>query len=418
EALATLSRGDVDLVLLDVLMPQRDGISLLREIIDSFPHLAVVMVSGSTSVRPVVESIQAGALDYLPKPFEVDDARRMVARALERAALKRNVEILQREVLREFPVQDIVGHAPAFLKAIENVRKAAETSATVLIEGESGTGKELMARLLHFQSNRREEPFVAVHCASLPETLMESELFGHEKGAFTNADRRRLGRFDVAGAGTIFFDEIGEMTLATQVKLLRVLQEHEYMRVGGTQTIKTRARVVAATSRDLRAEVEAHRFRDDLFYRLNVVPVRLPALRDRREDIPRLVEHYFTAFRAALNARARGFSADARSLIGQYDWPGNVRELRNLVERVLVLHGQQEEIGPECLPDEIRLRERGAGVAPLSLEEAVNDFERRMVVKALAEAGGVQTRAAERLGTTRRILRYRMEKLNIPRNGD
>ncbi|MBP7830160.1 MAG: sigma-54-dependent Fis family transcriptional regulator [Kiritimatiellae bacterium] len=414
EALRILALGDVDLVLLDVLMPQRDGLSLLREIMESYAHVAVIMVSGSTSVRPVVESIQAGALDYLPKPFEVDDARRMVARALERAALKRKVEALQREVLREYPVQDIIGQAPSFLHAIETIRKSAESAATVLIEGESGTGKELMARLLHARSGRHDEPFVAVHCASLPETLMESELFGHEKGAFTSADRRRAGRFDMAGAGTIFFDEIGEMPLTTQVKLLRVLQEHEYMRVGGTQLIKTRARVVAATSRDLRAEVTAHRFRDDLFYRLNVVPVRLPPLRERREDIPLLLDHFLGVLRGPLNARAQRFGGAARVLIERYDWPGNVRELRNLVERALVLHGHQEELTPEALPMEIRYPPpSGGAAAPRSLEEAVNDFERRLVAKALAETGGVQTRAAERLGTTRRILRYRMDKLKI-----
>lgn len=416
-ALQCLGREPVDLVLLDIMMPDRDGLSLLRDILEGFPHVAVVMVSAATSVRPVVEAIRAGAYDYITKPFDVDDVRRMAERAIEQGALRRRVEVLQNELSREYPIQDIVGRAPVFTRALSEARKAAETGSTVLISGESGTGKELVARLIHALSSRRDEPFVAVHCVSLPESLMESELFGHEKGAFTSADRRRLGRFDLAGSGTIFFDEVGEMPLTTQVKLLRVLQEREYMRVGGTQTIHTNARVIAATARDLRAEVQAHRFRDDLFYRLNVVPIRLPPLRERRDDVPLLLEHFLREFRVALNATTVRFGPAAMKLLAHYSWPGNVRELRNLVERVLVLHGRQEEIQPEHLPDEIR---GGSGVLPLagdngqSLEEAVNAFERQLVMKALAAAGGVQTRAAELLGTTRRILRYRMEKLKIP----
>jgi DNA-binding NtrC family response regulator len=419
EAHKHLSEQKVDLIFLDVIMPDKDGLSLLKEVQNLYPEVPVIMVSASTSVRPVVEAIRAGAYDYVTKPFDVEDVRRLAERALESSSLRRRVEILEKEVSREYPVHGIVGESPSFVNALENIRKAADTDSTVLISGESGTGKELAARLLHALSNRRDEPFVAVHCAALPEALMESELFGHEKGAFTSAERKKLGRFDLAGSGTLFFDEVGEMNLPTQVKLLRVLQEREYMRVGGTQVIRTNARIVAATARDLRAEVGEKRFRDDLFYRLNVVPVKLPPLRERIEDIPLLSRHFLGYFRQNLHVVARDFAAKTMELLCRYRWPGNVRELRNVIERTLVLHGTCEEVLPEFLPDELRhTATPAAAVAESSLEDAVNAFERQLVENALSEANGVQTRAAELLGTTRRILKYRMEKLGIQGNGN
>jgi DNA-binding NtrC family response regulator len=417
EALELLSNEKVDLVMLDVIMPDRDGLSLLKEIQNLYPDVPVIMVSASTSVRPVVEAIRAGAYDYVTKPFDVDDVRRLAERALESSSLRRRVEILETEMSREYPVHGIVGQSPSFSHAIDQVRKASDTDSTVLITGESGTGKELVARLLHSLSSRCDEPFVAVHCAALPESLMESELFGHEKGAFTNADKRKLGRFDLAGSGTLFFDEVSEMTQSTQVKLLRVLQEREYMRVGGTQVIRTNARIVTATARDLRAEVSEKRFRDDLFYRLNVVPIRLPPLRERPEDIPLLARHFLNYFKERLSIATRDFSPEALEMLCRYRWPGNVRELRNLVERVLVLHGHSEIMQPEFMPDEIRGTAHSTMSMPRSqahsLEDSVNAFERQLVENALKEADGIQTRAAEILGTTRRILKYRMEKLNI-----
>jgi transcriptional regulator with GAF, ATPase, and Fis domain len=303
---------------------------------------------------------------------------------------------------------------------MEDVAKAADTDATVLITGESGTGKELIARRLHSLAGRHDEPFIPVHCAALPETLLESELFGHEKGAFTGADTRKSGRFDLAGQGTIFFDEVGEMSLSTQVKLLRVLQEREYMRVGGTQIIRTNARIVAATARDLTEEVRLRKFRDDLFYRLNVIPIRLPPLRERQDDIPRLAKYFLESFRRSMHVKVAGFTPDALAALQQYPWPGNVRELRNLVERMLVLHAGETQIIANYLPDPLR---QPAPIAPIthqqsvpagtSLDDAVNAFERRLVLDALRQTKGVQTRAAKLLGTTRRILNYRMRLLNI-----
>ena len=416
DALKFLATGRVDVVLLDVMMPEKDGLTLLREVQGLYPDLPLIMVSASLSVRPVVESIKAGAYDFISKPFDVAEIQRTVARALETSALRRRVEVLQNEVAREFPVNGIVGQAPAFRSALEDARKAAESDSTVLIIGESGTGKELVARQLHALSARRDEPFVPVHCAALPESLMESELFGHERGAFTNADTRKLGRFDLAGAGTLFFDEVSEMSLVTQVKLLRVLQEREYMRVGGTQVIRTSARIIAATAKDLAEEVKAKRFRDDLYYRLHVVPVRLPPLRERTDDIPLLAYYFLHFFKQSIAADARDFEPETMDLMLRYAWPGNVRELRNVIERMIVLNGNHVRLPPNALPDDVRQQRAFSAVsrkiAP-SLGDAVNHFERELVMDALKRANGVQTRAAELLGTTRRILKYRMDKLNI-----
>lgn len=431
EAQTVLSHEHVDLVLLDVMMPGRSGLDLLREIRTDYLDLPVLMVSASTAIPSVVDAIRQGAVDFIAKPFDVENIRHVVRRALETRRLHRQVAVFETELSSAFPTQEIVGNSPSFVAAIHCLRQAAATDATVLIQGESGTGKELAARLLHAQSPRRDEPFVAVHCASLPENLLESELFGHEKGAFTNADRQKPGRFELAGAGTLFFDEIGEMSSSTQVKLLRVLQEREFMRVGGTRLIKTNARIIAAAARDLRRDVAAGRFREDLFYRLNVVKVRLPPLRERRDDIPLLLAHFLRRLGPSLHATTCGFEEAALNLLCAYAWPGNVRELRNVVERVLVLHGREPVIIASRLPEEFQagpvcqsseqkepaLDPAASLLAPAvvkgSLEAAVNAYECKLISDALDQVGGVQTRAAEKLGTTRRILHYKMKKLGL-----
>ena len=406
----------VDIVLLDVMMPEKDGVTLLKELNDLYPGLPCIMVSASPSVRPVVESMKAGACDFVIKPFDIDEIRRIVSRTLETSSLRRRVEALQTDVSRAFPVADLVGQAPTFRAVLDAVEQAANSDATVLIQGESGTGKELIARRLHMLSPRSEEPFVPVHCSALPEALMESELFGHEKGAFTGADSRKLGRFDLAGAGTLFFDEVGEMSLSIQVKLLRVLQEREYMRVGGTQVIRTRARIVTATSRILEDEVRQHRFRDDLFYRLNVIPITLPPLRNRPGDVPLLIRHFLATFRRSMNCVTQDYSPEAMRLLAGYSWPGNIRELRNLVERTLVLNGKRDLIQVEHLP-EFLLQKPGLPPPAVNetapLDNSVASYERTLILNALRKNNGIQTQTARLLGTTRRILAYKMQKLNI-----
>ena len=418
EAMHVLASHPIDLIFLDVLMPDQDGISLLKDVQALYPRMPIIMVSASTSVRPIVESMRSGAFDFITKPFEIAEIRRTARKALETGTLTRNVEVLQTSISEEFPIHDIVGTEPAFLDALENAKKAAHTDTTVLICGESGTGKELVARLIHNMSERVQEPFVPVHTGALPETLMESELFGHEKGAFTSADKQKPGRFDLAGSGTLFFDEVSEMSLATQVKLLRVIQEKEFMRVGGTRVIRTNARILAASNMDLRSAVDKGTFRNDLYFRLSVIPVALPPLRDRMADIPLLAHHFLTLYRQRLGAMAEDFHDDAVTLLSTYAWPGNIRELRNVVERMLVLNPRERHIQAHHLPDEFRTK--SSTCAPVfsnrkigNLADAVDSFERTLVQQALLEANGVQTKAAELLGTTRRILKYRMDKLSI-----
>jgi DNA-binding NtrC family response regulator len=417
EASEVLRSDVVDLLLLDVIMPGRGGLDLLKDVRELHPDMPVVMISAVASAKPVVAAMRAGAYDYVQKPFDCEDVVRVARRAIESVDLHRRVENLESELARRFPVAGIVGESPAIQATLECALKAAPTGATVLIQGESGTGKELLARFIHANSPRREAPFVAVHCAALTETLMESELFGHEKGAFTDAHQMKIGRFDLAASGTLFFDELSEMSLSTQVKLLRVLQEREFMRVGGTRTIRTDVRILAASARDLREEVKHGRFRDDLYYRISVVPVRLPPLRERVGDVHLLARHFLNELRTNLKAAAEGFAPEAMEAMRVYSWPGNIRELRNVVEHMLVLHGHHRLIPIEALPVEVR----GAPPAPekeesrnVTLQETLDARERQVIVEALARVGGVQTKAAELLGTTRRILSYRMGKLGIP----
>ena len=418
EATQLLSKTRVDLVLLDVIMPDRDGIALLKDIQEMYPDVPVVMVSASTSVQPVIEAIRFGANDYVTKPFDVQAIRHTVSRALESSALQRRVVVLQSEVSSKYPIDGIIGDSEIFRKALGDARKAAETDATILILGESGTGKELVARSIHAWSTRRDDPFVAVHCASLPDSLMESELFGHEKGAFTSADKQKPGRFDLAANGSLFFDEVGEMSMTTQVKLLRVLQEKEFMRVGGTRVIRTNARIIGASGKDLMESVKAGKFRDDLYYRLSVVPIKLPSLRERKDDIPLLTSYFFNQYKQKIEVDTESIAPETMDVFSNYSWPGNVRELRNILERMLVLHGRSKHIMPEHLPEEFGRELPEGTTQPTrseagSLADAVSTYERQLIEHALLEANGVQTRAAQALGTTRRILKYRMEKLNI-----
>jgi len=415
EAMAMLQSLPVDLMLLDVIMPEKDGVTFLRELSESHPDVPVIMISASDQAKPAVESLKYGAVDFVTKPYDIHELRTLVERVLSHQRLQRKVKALESDISLHFPDEGLAGSSPAFLAALEHARRAALTDATVLIHGESGTGKELVARWIHRRSLRVDEPFVAVHCGALPETLMESELFGHEKGAFTHADRQKPGRFDLAGSGTIFFDEVAEMGAATQVKLLRVLQEREYMRLGGTRVLRTNARILAASNRDLETEMRAGRFREDLYYRLNVVPVRLPPLRERTEDIRTLALYFLASFRKTMNLQVRGFDTETLAVLESHPWPGNIRELRNVIERMAVLHGHEEQFTVTTLPRELH----GTTASPnfsqpvVGLETAVDELEKSLLMNALRTCGGVQTRAAAMLGITRRVLKYKMDKFGL-----
>ncbi len=420
EALAELAGEPFDLVVTDIQMPGMDGVALLHRIKEFDPGLPVIVITAYGTVENAVEALRGGAYHYLTKPFENDEIKLTVAKALERERLLSENRQLHEELGGRYSFSGIVGGSPAMQQVFDVASSVAASNANVLITGESGTGKELVARSIHYSSARRDKPFVVLNCAALSEGVLESELFGHEKGAFTNATATRKGRFEMAHEGTLFIDEVGEMSLAAQVKLLRVLQEHEFERVGGTRTIQVDVRLVAATNKDLEVEVKEGRFRDDLYYRLNVVNIPMPPLRDRREDIEPLARHFLAKYAAETGKKVGDFAPRALGALLAYEWPGNVRELQNAIERAVVL-AKGEVVTPRDLPrglqddDEIclQLPERGG-----SLTEILEDLERQLIVQTLRRMGGSQTRAAEALGIKRTTLRYKMEKYRLLDRGE
>jgi len=413
-----LLEEEPQLVILDVVMPDMDGLEVLRKIRQFNPEVPVIMLSAVDRVKTVVAAMRLGAVDYIAKPFESEELKLVIRKMLDYSRLREKVEYLQ-TISRDYREVEFVGRSAAAQKVLQEVARVARTPSSVLITGESGTGKEVVAKLIHYHNSGADKPFVAVHCAALPENLFESELFGYEKGAFTDALEKKAGMFDLAKDGTIFLDEIGEMLLATQVKLLRVLQEREFLRLGGTKLIKTEARVLAATSKNLEDEIERGGFRQDLYYRLNVVTITIPPLRERREDIPLLVDHFFAQFQKTLHVTTKSISDEAKKILQDYGWPGNVRELKNIMERILVLHGDVKVIQPGHLAESFKKREPDSPVFPslapgsASLEDAVNKYEAVLIKQALEQSGGVVSQAAKILKTTRRILSYRMKKLNL-----
>src|SRR5690242_8540693 len=419
DALEALASGPFDVVLLDIVMPGMDGLELLEEVRSRYPRVPVIMLTATKTVKTAVGAMKLGAFDYVTKPFDVDELRAHLDKATEQAALVREVEELRTEVGRRYHIENIVGRSPRMQAVFKTVLTVAPLKTTVLITGESGTGKELIAKAIHYQSPRARRPLVTLNCAAIPETLLESELFGHEKGAFTDAHTRKLGQFELAHEGTLFLDEIGEMGAATQAKLLRVLEHGEFLRVGGTKPISVDVRIIAATNRDLALGMKEGTFRPDLYYRLNVVTVQLPPLRDRRDDMLLLIKHFTQAKSREMNIPEKTFRPEAVDVLMRYHWPGNVRELENLIERLLVL-SEGQIIGPDDLPEQVRRSEQDPGTIKeqvlqgrKSLGDAVDEFEREIIIEALGSTDFNQTRAAEMLGTTRRILKYRMDKLGI-----
>jgi DNA-binding NtrC family response regulator len=392
----------IRLLLSDVRMPGEDGITLMKAAKAMNPGLAVILLTAFGSIDQAVAAMKDGADDFITKPVDLDQLELRIEKALKAHRLESEVKHLKAQLDEKYGMNGIVGNSPAMQKVFRMIRQAAPTDATVLIQGPSGTGKELVARAIHNLSNRSKGPFVAVEFAAISPNLLESEMFGHEKGAFTGAVSRRIGRFEAANHGTIFLDEISEMPLELQVKLLRVLQEREFQRVGSNETVKCDIRIVAATNRDLAAYVKEGKFREDLYYRLNVIDMRLPALKERTGDVPLLVNRYLREF------GGKSVSPDAMRLLESYQWPGNVRELRNAVEKMCVL-SSSGEIGVDDVPDEMK---RDVTMT-LSVSGTLGETEKAKILAVLEEVGGNRTKAAERLGISRRTIYRKLEEYGL-----
>ncbi len=417
-----LEENFYDVVITDLAMPKVSGIEVLDYIVEHTPETICIILTGHGSIKGAVEAIKKGAYDYLTKPVRGDEILLVLEKALETRRLRRENEYLRRKLWQEWGYGEIVGKSEAMRRVFSLIEKVADTDSTVLILGESGTGKELVARAIHQASSRCQGPFIPVNCGAIPEELLESELFGHEKGAFTGAIKTRLGRFELAHGGTIFLDEISEMSPKLQVKLLRVLQEHSFERVGGTRSIKVDIRVIAATNRDLEKEVREGRFREDLYYRLNVIPIVLPPLRERKEDIPLLIEHFLERFSRQKRREISGITDEAMEFLMKHDWPGNVRELENVIERMVIL-ATGERLTAEDVPEYIRGKIdkiRFDGFYDLEIpEEGINlpalvsEFEKRLILKALDKTGWIKNRAAKLLNINRTTLIEKMKKQKI-----
>jgi len=422
-ALEAIQRERPHLLLLDIIMPGMDGMELLERVRSSDPGLPVVILTATKTVKTAVAAMKLSAFDYLQKPFDVDELRLIVERVTRTAELEAEVKRLRHELRSQSALRSMVGRSPQMQSVMRTIRTVAPLKTTVLITGESGTGKELVARALHSESPRADDPWVVLNCAAIPESLLETELFGHERGAFTDAHARKIGLFEQAHRGTIFLDEIGEMSINLQAKLLRVLEEERFTRVGGTTPLQVNVRVIAATNRNLERAIQEGKFRADLFYRLNVISIHLPNLRERNEDVPFLVGHFLEMKAQAVGAPVKHLTREAMDRVMNYSWPGNVRELENAIERAVILSGDRSELEIGDLSDRLRTPNAEGPLGALitevaggrrSLGEATDVFERMLILRSLENANYNQTRAAELLGTTRRILKYKIDKLGIP----
>ncbi len=416
EGLTLMEEHYADLILLDLTMPQMSGKEVLRELQQRGNTIPIVVVTAADSVTAAVDAMKLGASDFVVKPFDVHALRHAIERLLDGARERRELETLREAELNDF--DSIIGSSQSLLVALTKARQAMKVHSTVLITGENGTGKDILARAIHSGGPRAERAFVPLCCSAIPSQLVESELFGYEKGAFTGADERRIGKLQVADGGTLFLDEIGEMPIEAQVKLLRVLQDSKFFPVGSTKEIQVDIRIISATNRNLQQAIKDGVFREDLFYRLNVLHIDMPPLRNRRDDISELVTHFAAKHAPRVNAKTKRVAPQALSRLAMHRWPGNIRELENTVERLLVYYGQEETITaahveallPRVPPD---LDVPVADFEGLPLEEATQRLERRLIMRALDEANFVISRAADQLGTTRRILKYKMDQLGV-----
>jgi DNA-binding NtrC family response regulator len=414
-----------DLVITDLRLPDTDGIRILKTIKEKSAETGVIVITAYAEVKTAVEAMRAGAVDYISKPFEPDELLIIIERFIKQRDLEKQNIFLKNALRKQERFQRIIGRSPSMQKIFETIDTVAQTDSSVIVYGESGTGKGMVADAIHKLSKRKERACIKLNCAAIPDTLIESELFGHEKGAFTGAIQRRKGKFEIADGGTIFLDEIGEIPLSLQGKLLRVLEDHAFERVGGNETVKVDVRTVFATKKKLRAEVEAGRFREDLFYRINVVPITLPPLRERREDIPLLIDHFTLHFSQKMKKQRPVITSDAQEKLLSYDYPGNVRELAHAIEMAVTLC-KNGSIGLFCLPEDIRGFSKGpmavfAGLGDLPLPDRVRLCEREIISRVIAECGGEKKEAARRLGISRETLWRKSKEHSLtgePSHGD
>jgi two-component system response regulator PilR (NtrC family) len=414
EGLSYLTNDIFDLVITDIKMPRVNGFELLKKTKEISPDTIVIMITAFGTTEAAIEAMKSGAYDYINKPFKIDEIRLIVEKALEKKRLSEEVSLLRKKVKTTYRLENIIGQSPQMQELFRLIPKVAQSTSNVLIVGESGSGKELVAAALHNLSNRKDKNLVAINCAAFPEGLLESELFGHMRGSFTGALHNKQGLFEIADSGSLFLDEIGEMPINLQAKLLRVLENGSFRRVGGTTDIKVDVRVISATNKDVKEEIASGRFREDLFYRLNVVPVQIPPLRERKEDIPLLVEHFLRK----ISNQPKKVSPEAMRIFMGYPWKGNVRELENIIERIALL-SEKEEITPADLPNEIlgytgdtreipELTETG-----IDIDAIIGDIEKRYLLKALEKSGGVKKEAAKLLNLSFRSFRHRLSKYKI-----
>lgn len=420
EAIKMLEDADYNLIICDIMMPKAGGMEVLQRARELDPEALVMMITAFASAESAVEAMKIGAYDYITKPFQVDEIKMVVKKALEKAGLIRENIRLRGEVEKKYVFENLVGTSAPMQAMYELIRRVTPSKANVLILGESGTGKELVAKAIHYNSPRSDHPFITINCGAIPSELLESELFGHLKGSFTGAYQDKRGLFEAAHKGSIFLDEIGEAPAPIQVKLLRAIQDKTFMPIGGIKDVHVDARVIAASNRNLEEAVKAGLFREDLYYRLNVIQIKVPALRERKEDISLLVRHFIRLYSKEIGKEMRGISAEAERLLMAYHWPGNVRELENTIERAISL-ARGDFIPPEVLPESVRMDQVTSTQAPLvpfpddgiNLEKLLHDMERRLIEEALSRVNGVKKYAAGLLGISFRSFRYRMEKLGM-----
>jgi two-component system response regulator PilR (NtrC family) len=425
EEVTKLIEKDIfDLALVDIRMPRQDGITALKKIKSISPETVVIMITAYASAETAIKAMKEGAYDYITKPFKIDEIKLIIQNALEKRHLQKENLLLKKVVRDRYHFENIIGQSSKMLELYDLLEKVAPTKTNILITGESGTGKELAAKAIHYNSSRKDKPFVTLNCGAIPESLIESELFGHMKGAFTDAISTKKGLFEVADEGTLFLDEISELPLMMQVKLLRVLQDREFKRVGGTEDIRVDVRIISATNKDIEEAVREKQFREDLFYRLNVIQIKIPSLRDRKEDIPLLASHFLKKYSEDLGKQITQISPEALRVLVQYDYPGNVRELQNIIERAVALETSREltvqnlnsyideQLPLKRKPIDLEIPEEG-----VDLEKIVEDVERTLLLKALGRTKGIKKKAAELLHINFRSMRYRLEKYGL-NNGD